>query len=263
MSYNQLECDYFNLYNQFSKIDTKISLIYGRNRELIKDFMLFYRQIIKQEKSIENLKEQRNKIAIKLNNYMKKFNASPDHLNYSCLFYKEHLNAFNVFYKAIAYYITFKQKLSNIQKKQLANDNIVSRLNYYYEIEGIDNFVKNIEKELIINNKYTISKYALNEFNNAMTHLCVIYLNINDKIIVENNINSAIKHLKLGALYSYKFIIKDYFTLYKNDTSLIRKILKLRDYEYVNIGNKKELIENYIFENYKDICSEIINKLGK
>ncbi|EAL0264301.1 hypothetical protein BVH36_04045 [Campylobacter coli] len=42
MNYQQLECDYFNLYNQFISVDFQISLFEKNHKSLIKDFIFFY-----------------------------------------------------------------------------------------------------------------------------------------------------------------------------------------------------------------------------
>lgn len=47
LNYQQLECDYFNLYNQFISVDFQISLFEKNHKSLIKDFIFFYYQIFK------------------------------------------------------------------------------------------------------------------------------------------------------------------------------------------------------------------------
>ncbi|ELL6950846.1 hypothetical protein Q4Y49_000057 [Campylobacter coli] len=49
LNYQQLECDYFNLYNQFLSVDFQISLFEKNHKSLIKDFIFFYHQILKEE----------------------------------------------------------------------------------------------------------------------------------------------------------------------------------------------------------------------
>lgn len=39
LNYQQLECDYFNLYNQFLSVDFQISLFEKDHKGLIKDFI--------------------------------------------------------------------------------------------------------------------------------------------------------------------------------------------------------------------------------
>ncbi len=41
LNYQQLECDYFNLYNQFLSVDFQISLFEKDHKGLIKDFIFF------------------------------------------------------------------------------------------------------------------------------------------------------------------------------------------------------------------------------
>lgn len=69
LNYQQLECDYFNLYNQFISVDFQISLFEKNHKSLIKDFIFFYHQILKQ-KDLNFLLGVRNKIALKVHNYI-------------------------------------------------------------------------------------------------------------------------------------------------------------------------------------------------
>ncbi|EHL8020583.1 hypothetical protein GKK07_001071 [Campylobacter jejuni] len=63
MNYQQLECDYFNLYNQFLSVDFQISLFEKDHKGLIKDFIFFYYQICRRKNKISIWK---NKISIKV-----------------------------------------------------------------------------------------------------------------------------------------------------------------------------------------------------
>lgn len=84
LNYQQLECDYFNLYNQFISVDFQISLFEKNHKSLIKDFIFFYHQILKQ-KDLNFLLGVRNKIALKVHNYMQEYSTSPKDLSLICL----------------------------------------------------------------------------------------------------------------------------------------------------------------------------------
>lgn len=83
LNYQQLECDYFNLYNQFISVDFQISLFEKNHKSLIKDFIFFYHQILKQ-KDLNFLLGVRNKIALKVHNYMQEYSTSPKDLSLIC-----------------------------------------------------------------------------------------------------------------------------------------------------------------------------------
>ncbi|EHE5598067.1 hypothetical protein JMR52_001054, partial [Campylobacter jejuni] len=89
MNYQQLECDYFNLYNQFLSVDFQISLFEKDHKGLIKDFIFFYYQILKQ-KDLSYLLEVRNKISLKVYNYMQEHSTSPKDLSLICLRENKH-----------------------------------------------------------------------------------------------------------------------------------------------------------------------------
>ncbi|EOD6990164.1 hypothetical protein ACQWRC_001773 [Campylobacter coli] len=90
MNYQQLECDYFNLYNQFISVDFQISLFEKNHKSLIKDFIFFYHQILKQ-KDLNFLLGVRNKIALKVHNYMQEYSTSPKDLSLICLREHKHM----------------------------------------------------------------------------------------------------------------------------------------------------------------------------
>lgn len=94
LNYQQLECDYFNLYNQFLSVDFQISLFEKDHKGLIKDFIFFYYQILKQ-KDLSYLLEARNKISLKVYNYMQEHSTSPKDLSLICLRENKHIEFFS------------------------------------------------------------------------------------------------------------------------------------------------------------------------
>lgn len=124
LNYQQLECDYFNLYNQFISVDFQISLFEKNHKSLIKDFIFFYHQILKQ-KDLNFLLGVRNKIALKVHNYMQEYSTSPKDLSLICLREHKHIEFFQRFYKALAYFVAFRKKLDEEQKIK----NLISNIN--------------------------------------------------------------------------------------------------------------------------------------
>lgn len=258
-SYNQVECDYFNLYNQFLRVDFKISLVEGRNRELIKDFMFFYHQILKKEK-LASLISSRNKIALKLKDYAAKHKVSLEHLNI-CTFYNKHIEGFNIFYKAVAIFVNFRQQLNEKQKMSIAQANIKQRFNYHFIIKNfnsIDDFCKQYEP----NNILTVPRQCLNDFHNAMTHLCILYLKPTNKKYTEENLNKVLEYLKHATFNAYKTILRDYFLLHPHDESIKLELVEIKELEYKFMYGEKQIEEYMIFDAYKKICAQILQKLN-
>lgn len=154
LNYQQLECDYFNLYNQFISVDFQISLFEKNHKSLIKDFIFFYHQILKQ-KDLNFLLGVRNKIALKVHNYMQEYSTSPKDLSLICLREHKHIEFFQRFYKALAYFVAFRkkldeeQKIKNLEFKILMQEvSRVKLLNHYKEF--CEEIFYNIELEKII-----------------------------------------------------------------------------------------------------------------
>lgn len=145
LNYQQLECDYFNLYNQFISVDFQISLFEKNHKSLIKDFIFFYHQILKQ-KDLNFLLGVRNKIALKVHNYMQEYSTSPKDLSLICLREYKHIEFFQRFYKALAYFVAFRKKLDEEQKIK----NLISNIHEYFgchfinsDFNNLQNFQKN------------------------------------------------------------------------------------------------------------------------
>lgn len=145
LNYQQLECDYFNLYNQFISVDFQISLFEKNHKSLIKDFIFFYHQILKQ-KDLNFLLGVRNKIALKVHNYMQEYSTSPKDLSLICLREHKHIEFFQRFYKALAYFVAFRKKLDEEQKIK----NLISNIHEYFgchfinsDFNNLQNFQKN------------------------------------------------------------------------------------------------------------------------
>lgn len=171
LNYQQLECDYFNLYNQFISVDFQISLFEKNHKSLIKDFIFFYHQILKQ-KDLNFLLGVRNKIALKVHNYMQEYSTSPKDLSLICLREHKHIEFFQRFYKALAYFVAFRKKLDEEQKIK----NLISNIHEYFGCHFINsdfNNLQNFQK----NDFFTLPEKCLQYFHLAMIHLCFMVLN--------------------------------------------------------------------------------------
>lgn len=252
-SYHQLECDYFNLYNQFLRVDFKAFFTHGRNRELVKEFMLFYRQIIKKE-SLTSLANVRNKIALSLNKYAQEHSVTPVPMSI-CTFYDKDLESFNLFYKAVAYFISLRKKLSSEQKLQISQQKLEECLNHHFELDDeiLLQFLKKHKTD-----SFTIPKQCLNDFHEAMVHFCVIYLKPNNAEHAKANLDKANICLKNGAFNAYNLILKDYFILVPDDEALKLEFVKIKELEYKLMYGEKKVSEELIFEAYKRICDEVL-----
>ncbi|EKH5232748.1 hypothetical protein O8J90_001079, partial [Campylobacter jejuni] len=171
MNYQQLECDYFNLYNQFISVDFQISLFEKNHKSLIKDFIFFYHQILKQ-KDLNFLLGVRNKIALKVHNYMQEYSTSPKDLSLICLREHKHIEFFQRFYKALAYFVAFRKKLDGEQKIKNLISNINDCFGYHFLNSDFNN-LQNFQKSDL----FTLPEKHLKYFHFAMIHLCFMVLN--------------------------------------------------------------------------------------
>lgn len=258
-SHKQLECDYFNLYNQFLKVDFKSSLVEGRNRGMIKDFMFFYRQILKKEKTA-SLTAYRDKIVLKLKDYAKKNEVVLEHFSI-CTFYDKHIEGFNFFYKAVALFINFRQQLSQEQKILIAQNSIQQRFHYHFIVKNFDT-IGDFCKQYEPNNILTIPRQCLNEFHNAMIHLCILYLKPTKKDLTDYNLNKALEYLKSATFNAYRTILEDYFLLHPKDEKTKLALVEIKELEYKWLCGEKNIDKYMIFDAYKQICSQILKHLG-
>lgn len=171
LNYQQLECDYFNLYNQFLSVDFQISLFEKDHKGLIKDFIFFYYQILKQ-KDLSYLLEVRNKISLKVYNYMQEHSTSPKDLSLICLRENKHIKFFQIFYKALAYFVAFRKKLDGEQKIKNLISNINDCFGYHFLNSDFNN-LQNFQKSDL----FTLPEKHLKYFHFAMIHLCFMVLN--------------------------------------------------------------------------------------
>ncbi|EIT2658059.1 hypothetical protein LZS68_000566 [Campylobacter coli] len=220
MNYQQLECDYFNLYNQFISVDFQISLFEKNHKSLIKDFIFFYHQILKQ-KDLNFLLGVRNKIALKVHNYMQEYSTSPKDLSLICLREHKHIEFFQRFYKALAYFVAFRKKLDEEQKIK----NLISNIHEYFGCHFINsdfNNLQNFQK----NDFFTLPEKCLQYFHLAMIHLCF-----------------------------YELIFKEYFLLFPKDEELKDELKKIKNLEFKILMQEVSRVK--LLNHYKEFCEEI------
>lgn len=220
LNYQQLECDYFNLYNQFISVDFQISLFEKNHKSLIKDFIFFYHQILKQ-KDLNFLLGVRNKIALKVHNYMQEYSTSPKDLSLICLREHKHIEFFQRFYKALAYFVAFRKKLDEEQKIK----NLISNIHEYFGCHFINsdfNNLQNFQK----NDFFTLPEKCLQYFHLAMIHLCF-----------------------------YELIFKEYFLLFPKDEELKDELKKIKNLEFKILMQEVSRVK--LLNHYKEFCEEI------
>ncbi|WP_239819976.1 hypothetical protein [Campylobacter molothri] len=173
---------------------------------------------------------------------------------------------FSDFLHSIAMFIKFRNKIQIKGRSIIAKNNIVERLNYYFNFQDIQ-AVEQIVEKIEFQNDSNIPKQVLTEFHNFMSHVCTAYsLSNEDKNtdVFSKNIERAINHIKRGTLDCYKIIIKDFFILMKNNKEEYLmipkdeyKLFNIRINEYQSLG--KEDME--VIENYKKYAAFILNKI--
>lgn len=252
LNYQQLECDYFNLYNQFISVDSTISFE-KNNRILIKDFVFFYHQILKQ-KDFNYLTGIRNKIALKVQKYMQQYSIAPKSLNLSCLRENKHIIFFEMFYKALGYFVAFRQKLNEDQKLQIIISSIDESFGYKFSIENFQN-LDHFKKSDIL----TLPERCLNYFHLAMIHLCIMVLNSLNLKDYNQHLDKAINYLIDGSFNIYEIILKEYSLLYPKDQNFKRELAKLKELEVQIL--MQEISKLKLSNNYKELCGEILYNL--
>ncbi|ULO00166.1 hypothetical protein CMOL_1014 [Campylobacter sp. RM10537] len=265
---------FFKIYDVFIQIDLKTSLSYGRNYDIIKKlFMFFANDLILNP---ENYEEAYKKLREEILNY---FALIEEYLNItaqrssvvsinSALIssLSKYKKIFSDFLHSIAMFIKFRNKIQIKGRSIIAKNNIVERLNYYFNFQDIQ-AVEQIVEKIEFQNDSNIPKQVLTEFHNFMSHVCTAYsLSNEDKNtdVFSKNIERAINHIKRGTLDCYKIIIKDFFILMKNNKEEYLmipkdeyKLFNIRINEYQSLG--KEDME--VIENYKKYAAFILNKI--
>lgn len=262
---------FFSLYHIFLHLDKKYALIKGRNREIIRNFLIWYfdinknkykEKLLKQlwdyEKSCENLNPQSPKSYENLNRDNAKYKKEELILEKSLEFAKQSLKL----------YIKWRKILTQNDILIIAKHNIVDRFKYYFNLSKDD---ENTILEIIKNNiqtEFSIPRQFLMEFHNAMSHLYKVYYDAG----LKENIPRACNHFKRGTLDLHKIIIKDFFILVshknlKNDEEIKliqNKVFQIRNEEYKTIGNDKGRMKvETLFEKYAKISNDIINFKSK
>lgn len=220
LNYQQLECDYFNLYNQFISVDFQISLFEKNHKSLIKDFIFFYHQILKQ-KDLNFLLGVRNKIALKVHNYMQEYSTSPKDLSLICLREHKHIEFFQRFYKALAYFVAFRKKLDEEQKIK----NLISNIHEYFGCHFINsdfNNLQNFQK----NDFFTLPEKCLQYFHLAMIHLCFMVLNPLNFKDSNRHLDKAINYLSMELLKFMSSSLKNIFYYFQRMKSLKMNLKK-------------------------------------
>lgn len=249
LNYQQLECDYFNLYNQFISVDFQISLFEKNHKSLIKDFIFFYHQILKQ-KDLNFLLGVRNKIALKVHNYMQEHSTSPKDLSLICLREHKHIEFFQRFYKALAYFVAFRKKLDEEQKIK----NLISNIHEYFGCHFINsdfNNLQNFQK----NDFFTLPEKCLQYFHLAMIHLCFMVLNPLNFKDSNRHLDKAINYLIDGTFEIYELIFKEYFLLFPKDEELKDELKKIKNLEFKILMQEVSRVK--LLNHYKEFCEEI------
>lgn len=249
LNYQQLECDYFNLYNQFLSVDFQISLFEKDHKGLIKDFIFFYYQILKQ-KDLNFLLGVRNKIALKVHNYMQEHSTSPKDLSLICVRENKHIEFFQIFYKALTYFVAFRKKLDEEQKIK----NLISNINDCFGCHFINsdfNNLQNFQK----NDFFTLPEKCLQYFHLAMIHLCFMVLNPLNFKDSNQHLDKAINYLVDGTFEIYELIFKEYFLLFPKDEELKDELKKIKNLEFKILMQEVSRVK--LLNHYKEFCEEI------
>lgn len=159
---SQIISSFFKIYDVFIQIDLKTSLLYGRNYDIIKKlFMFFANDLILNP---ENSKEAYEKLREEILNYFTLIKEDLDitaqkssivSINSALIssflecnknripIYKQ---IFSEFLYSIKMFIEFRNEIQIEGRSIIAKNNIVERLNYYFnfqDIQAIEQIVKN------------------------------------------------------------------------------------------------------------------------
>lgn len=268
---------FFQKYKEFLKIESIVSLIKGRDYEVIKHFYHLFLEISQYPIKEDEAKLARNKLECVFNKY-KEENKGYQTIDFT----RGHSDAtsidvalnkgakisqaFSLLTEAIKQYSDWRKCLSKEAIQEIYLKNLSDKQKYYFN-KPLDKFNQESLKQYLKNNEVAnnnILRQSLIEFHNAISHLNAIYWNTGD-----NNINTdrAASHFKRGALDSHKAIIKDFYLLTGNDIDMIlekivSKLKKLRMSEYQTIGDDKKRDSSALCKGYQDFTTEII-KLRK
>lgn len=248
--------NFFDLYAAFLDLDSKIALVYGRNREIIRHFLLWYLDSNKGEKSYQDKILELFVTYRKQSTYSNhvKLTSEPK-LSLSFLEKQEEQikKSQKILQKSIQVYLKWRQSLTRENALILAKHNMQDRLEHYFSLEKAktNDFVQFLE-ELLKNccHGIVIPKQFLIEFHNGMSHLVQAYFTSKCR---EENISRACNHFKRGALDLYKIIIKDFFALHREQNTLSvsdleKDLIGIRHQEYRFIGDDYAKMSNASFE---------------
>lgn len=252
---------FFKLYNAFLQIDSVASMVYGRNRELIKKFFNVYLKIANNDNALE---ESKNDLKIAFEEYVKLMlhlynkDTMAQHSTYPHVLNNPNITeAFREFAEAVEKYQKWRLSLTPHDIKTIYIANLNDRHKYYTNKPFDTEININIDTQTMQNNQ--ILKQSIIEFHNAISHLNSIFFTTR-----ELNKQKAINHFIRGSLDSYKAIIKDYFCLLNDDKKVecshFDKVKALRQKEYGIIGSDNK---NKVLQEYKLIASDMINEKNK
>lgn len=261
-----LNTQYYNLYYQFLTFD-KESLVCGRSDSLIVAFLFYHNALLKNDQ--KTIKEMRKKIVSNLSEY----GIEPQELTYANKISTCENNMrlfFSFFYNSMGSFNKFRKTIGESNRKHIAIEMLQHRLQYYNFFE-ID-ITTTKYKEQACGTTH-IPLQTLNEFHNAMSHLCSVFISTGAS---ENNIKRAENHLQRAILDLYKVIIKDFFIIVsqdiikeQNDTiqKIKNDIIEIRNLEYKTIGtdritrkpSENNKSEENIFQKYEKVCEKIID----
>jgi len=219
---------YLISYQKFFQVDIVISLLYGREYEILYALMISLNDdILSNEKDLRESKKSIN-------------------------FLEENINIYKN--KIIEIFTVIDEKEFEISKIDFKTKG------FYLFLETIDEiwdeFLEAYNK-LSIYKDANIHEVLLIEFNNSLSHI-ISYYSQNDNL----NLKRAKEHLYRATLDAYKEIINDENHIIISNKELMKSYLEIRLLEQKNIGNKNNNDKLDIIYKYKDIANNILTLLN-
>ena len=252
---------FFELYDDFLQIDAVVSVVKGREYNLILNFYSVFFIISKRtipddvdskfdvlRAKLQDFQHKNEQYSIgNLSNRRKDGQQPNIRSTKAVLEYGGDLSkAFYGFVEATKQYAEWRGKLSSEAIAKIFNKNLEER-NKFYGCQIECNTIKSPT------NQNKILKQSLVELFNAISHLNAIYWN---RAEAEKNKERAINHFYRGALDIYKAIIKDFFCLVESApdetmSDIIDELKNVRRSEYNTTGSDNE-------QNKRNIRDEVI-----
>lgn len=219
---------YLIAYQKFFQVDIIISLLYGREYEILYSLLISLNDdILLDDKELRDSKK-------------------------SVLFLEENIDI-------------YKNKIIEIftviDKKEFEINNVDFKTKGFYlflkTIDEIwDEFLEAYNKLSIYKNA-NIHEALLIEFNNSLSHIISYYIQ-GDEI----NLKRAKEHLYRATLDGYKEIINNESHIVIANKELMNSYLEIRLFEQQNIGNKNNGNKLDIVDKYKNIANNILTLLN-